>query len=153
MFWLKFSGSADQRILVTIGKLGTVQTITPYFMGQILFIPILKTKLTKKSGLIGKDKHLLDFQALGLVQAGFDQQSADATFLFSLGHGQRTNFRQIIPADMQRTDTEDSAVLLIHNKIPQMVIERTDRTGQHQALGGKDRQQAMDETNITHPGR
>ena len=49
-------------------------------------------------------------------------------------HRERTNLRQIVPADLERADAEKLLTFRIDHKIAQVIIDGADRPGQHQAL-------------------
>jgi len=128
-----------------------VETITPDLVGKIPFVPIDKTDFPEKICLIGQDKDPADFQAPGLVKAGFHQKGTNPLALKLPSNGKGTNFGQIIPADMEGTDPSDLTVI-IDDKIAKMIIERAYRAGQEQSLIGKALQQGMNGPHITHSG-
>jgi len=110
-----------------------MEAVTPYLVGQFPFININKTEFSKKPCLVGQNENPVYLQAVSLVQTGTNKPGADSTTLHFPGNGQGTYFRQVVPADMQGAYPLDS-VLIIDDKIPQLIIEGADGTGEKQAL-------------------
>ena len=112
----------NHRYFITFGKLSTFNTVRPYLLWKDLFIGSMKPASLKKAYLICKKKYLSNVKLPRLFNTCIDKHPADTFFSHWLCYTERAYLRKIIPADMERTRTDD--LPFFEDKIvPQIIVE------------------------------
>ena len=101
----------DHGNFVAIGKPGAVDAILVNLVGQILPVGKLETQVGKKTGRSGKQAQASDVMPVRFLYQSFDQQPAD-TFPFRLRpNGDRADFGEMHPVEVERAAAKNAAML------------------------------------------
>ena len=78
----------DKSYLIAIGEFRTAVAVSPHLSGQIHLVYLGKVNFLKKCWLIGQAKNGANTELIKFTQASFDQLSANALFLVTIGYRQ-----------------------------------------------------------------
>ena len=114
-----------------------METLRPDFFGQFHLVYPGEALFFEELRLVGQTKNNRDFQQPRLVYTGRYELGPQPFILVGLSHCERFNFSQVRPANMQRDATDDLFAPSHHKIVTQILINFTERPGQHIAFGGK----------------
>jgi hypothetical protein len=100
-------------------------------MGKDSLIHLFETQPFEKGGLVSQGKNPLDSEGLRFIQARLHEFGSYPFLPILFLDREGSNLCQILPAEVQGADAYDFSILGIDKKIPEMVIELTERSGKN----------------------
>ena len=83
--------------LVTVRKMGTIDTIFPHFLWQRLFGTFTKSQFTEEFALVSERQDTRNAKHLCLLQTVFDKTASYLSPLCVFGDGETSNFSEVFP--------------------------------------------------------
>ena len=127
----------DKRVLVALRELGTPDTVSPDLLREGCLVRIPEFELPEEIRLIGEDEDSFDAERLCIPYAAAYHLPADTLSLEFLSYGQRTDFRKIVPEDMEGARSDDSVSIFCYHKVPDVFIEFVHGPRNHLFFAGK----------------
>jgi hypothetical protein len=105
-------------------------------MRQFLFIDRGESQFFEESFLVGEHKYPLGAKIISFTETMFNKAGPNAISKPFLVDRKRTDFCKSIPADVERTDACNAAIVFKDRKVTKVLVQFIERSWQHLALVG-----------------
>jgi len=108
-----------------------MNAIAPHFLGKFAVLDTHKTELFEKFRMKGKGENPSDAEITCKFQQMADQKGAQAIALVFCGDGQRTDFREVVPKNLQASASYHAPFVFGYHKVSQPAKDSLGRKGEH----------------------
>src|SRR5512139_3578728 len=140
-----------QRDLVAVRELGALEAVGPDLVGEFGLVHPLEAELLEELRLVREREHARDPQHDRLGDARLHQLRADPAAHPSLLDGKGPHLGEVLPHDVDGGGADHLPAVLVHEVVPQVLVDVAERPREHVPLAGVVGDQFLDRLDVRHP--